>query len=46
MTVAEILSYVGALLNDWGVMPFIKAMMIIISVIGTIALIRSLAMRS
>lgn len=45
-SVGEILSYVSALLNDWGVMPFIKTSMLIVTVIGTIVLIRRMAVGS
>jgi len=43
MTVAQILSYVTALLNDWGVMPFIQAGMVILTVISAIVYIRRLS---
>ena len=43
MTVLQILGYVTALLQDWGVMPYIQAGLLLITVIGAIVLIRRLA---
>ena len=42
MTVGTILSYVNALLIDWGVMPFITAGLVIMTVISAIVYIRRL----
>ena len=42
MSVAQILAYVNALLVDWGVMPFIQASMVILTVVAAIVYIRRL----
>jgi len=42
MTVSTILSYVNALLIDWGVMPFIQAGLIVLTVVSAIVYIRRL----
>lgn len=42
MNVLEILSYVNALLTDWGVMPFIQAGLVLLTVISAIVYIRRL----
>lgn len=42
MSIAEILGWVSALLTDWGVMPFIQAGLIILTVISAIVYIRRL----
>lgn len=42
MSVPEILGMVNALLREWGVMPFITAIMVILTVIVAIVLIRKL----
>lgn len=43
MTVAQILSLVNALLVEWGVMPFLQAGLVILTVIGAIVAFRRLS---
>lgn len=40
LTVPEILSYITQILRDWGVMPFIQAAMLVVSVAAVYAVVR------
>lgn len=42
MSVMQIMSYVNALLQDWGVMPFIQAGLLVLTVVGVVVMIRRL----
>lgn len=42
LTVGQILGYVNQMMVDWGVMPYIQALMILLAVIGGIVLVRRL----
>jgi len=42
MSVPQILGYVNGLLTDWGVMPFIQAGLVIMTVISAIVYLRRL----
>jgi hypothetical protein len=42
MTVVQILTLVNQLLNDWGVMPYLQAGLVILTVISAIVYLRRL----
>lgn len=42
LSVGQILGYINQLLIDWHIMPYLTVMLILVSVIGTIVLIRRL----
>lgn len=42
MTVGQILGYVTQLATDWGLMPYIQAGLIVMTVIGTFVALRRL----
>ena len=46
MTVGQILGYVNQMLVDWGVMPFIQAGLVILTVVGAIVYLRRLGVGS
>lgn len=46
MNVGQILGYVTQLMNDWGIMPFVQAGLVILTVMAAIVMLRRMGVGS